>query len=98
MTRSYGFSQEINDRNAAASAATHNIMAMMNGRSRSAYRAVSACDPLVAIVRLEMRLGHGALLTLMTYRGCDSRDSDLAVAGVEVAARSLAFAPLPLQS
>src|SRR5262249_24081683 len=38
----------------------------------------------VALVRLVMRLGHGALFTLMAHRSCDSRDSDLAVARIEV--------------
>src|SRR5262245_20976596 len=45
---------------------------------------VGRSDPLVAIVRLEMRFGRVTLFALVTHRSGNRRNPDLAVAIVEV--------------
>src|SRR6476659_1508607 len=60
------------------------VVAVMNSGSRPAYCVAMARNLLVAIVRLEMGLRCVALFTLVAHRSCDGRNSDLAVACVEV--------------
>src|ERR1700675_3012433 len=69
----------------AAPAAAHKIVAVMNVGSPSVYYAAArACDPLVAIVRLEVGHGRIAQFALVAIRRGHGRNTNLAVAVVEV--------------
>src|SRR5207342_508675 len=84
MTRSHGFAQDIIARGAAAYAAAHRIVAVMNAEVGSYRTPQPARNPLIAIVGLGVGLGHIAAATLVVNRSRDCRNPDLAVAVVEI--------------
>src|SRR5262245_66550341 len=66
-----------------ASAAAHNVVAVMDGRSRSVYCAAGwRRDPLVAIVWLEMRVGRITLFALVAHRSWECQNPVLCVENV----------------